>query len=132
MGFLIRPVNRTMAEYVEIRKNHDTDLVIGRWASDYPDADTFVYGVMQTEEGFMGRYCGLREIDQLAERGRAEMDPRIRHSIYRQVEEVIAREALLVTLFHEQVYRFVQPDVEGLSLGFSLPTVAYEKLSVRR
>jgi hypothetical protein len=45
---------------------------------------------------------------------------------------VIAREALLVTLFHEQVYRFVQPDVEGLSLGFSLPTVAYEKLSVRR
>ena len=87
---------------------------------------------MQTEEGFMGRYCGLGEIDQLAERGRAEMDPRIRHSIYRQVEEVIAREALLVTLFHEQVYRFVQPDVEGLSLGFSLPTVAYEKLSVRR
>jgi hypothetical protein len=81
MGFLIRPVNRTMAEYVEIRKAHDTDLVIGRWASDYPDADTFVYGVMQTEEGFMGRYCGLREIDQLAERGRAEMDPRIRHSI---------------------------------------------------
>ena len=132
MGFLIRPLNRTMAEYVEMRKKHDMDLVIGRWASDYPDADTFVYGVMQTAEGFMGHFCGCPEIDQLAERGRAEIDPRIRHSIYRQVEEVIARDALLVTLFHEQVYRFVQPDVEGLSLGFSLPTVAYEKLSVRR
>jgi ABC-type oligopeptide transport system substrate-binding subunit len=132
MGFLIRPLNTTMAEYVEMRKKHDMDLVIGRWASDYPDADTFVYGVMQSEEGFMGQFCGCPEIDQLAERGRAEIDPRIRHSIYRQVEEVIARDALLVTLFHEQVYRFVQPDVEGLSLGFSLPTVAYEKLSVRR
>ena len=80
----------------------------------------------------MGHYCGTAEIDQLADRGRAEIDPRIRHSIYRQVEEAIARDALLVPLFHEQVYRFVQPDVEGLSLGFSLPTVAYDKLSVRR
>ena len=132
MGFLIRPVNTTMAEYVEMRKENKVDLIIGRWASDYPDADTFVYGVMQTGEGFMGHYCGTAEIDQLADRGRAEIDPRIRHSIYRQVEEAIARDALMVPLFHEQVYRFVQPDVEGLSLGFSLPTVAYDKLSVRR
>jgi peptide/nickel transport system substrate-binding protein len=121
-----------MLEYTQMRKTRDVDVVIGRWASDYPDADTFVYGVMQTNEGFMGLFSGTPEIDQLAARGRAEIDPRIRHSIYRQVEEIVARDALLIPLFHEQVYRFVQPDVEGLSLGFSLPTVAYEKLSVRR
>jgi ABC-type transport system substrate-binding protein/serine/threonine protein kinase len=132
MGFSIRPLNKTMAEYVAMRRKHDMDLVIGRWASDYPDADTFVYGVMQTQEGFLGPFSGTPEIDELAERGRAEIDPRLRHSIYRQVEEIIARDALLLPLFHEQVYRFVQPEVEGLSLGFSLPTVAYEKLSVRR
>jgi peptide/nickel transport system substrate-binding protein len=76
--------------------------------------------------------AGTPEIDRLAARGRAEIDPRSRHSIYRQVEEIIARDALLIPLFHEQVYRFVQPDVEGLSLGFSSQTVAYEKLSIRR
>jgi ABC-type transport system substrate-binding protein len=80
----------------------------------------------------VGLFCGTPEIDQLGARGRAEMDPRVRHSIYRQVEEIITRDALLIPLFHEQVYRFIQPDVEGLSLGFSLPTVAYDKLSVRR
>ncbi|HEV8611131.1 MAG TPA: ABC transporter substrate-binding protein [Thermoanaerobaculia bacterium] len=132
MGFELRPINKNMNEYVEMRKTHDIDVVIGRWASDYPDADTFVHGVLQTEEGFMGLFCGTPEIDQLGERGRAEMDPRVRHSIYRQVEEIVARDALLIPLFHEQVYRFIQPDVEGLSLGFSLPTVAYDKLSVRR
>jgi peptide/nickel transport system substrate-binding protein len=132
MGFIIRPINRTMAEYVDMRKKRDVDVVIGRWASDYPDADTFVHGVLHSHEGFMGIFCGTAEIDALGSRGRAETDPRVRHSIYRQVEEIIARDALLIPLFHEQVYRFVQPDVEGLSLGFSLPTVAYEKLSVKR
>ena len=132
MGFIVRPINKTMPEYVEMRKTRDVDVVIGRWASDYPDADTFVHGVLQSQEGFMGLFAGTPEIDALGVRGRAEVDPRVRHSIYRQVEEIIARDALLIPLFHEQVYRFVQPDVEGLSLGFSLPTVAYEKLSVRR
>ena len=132
MGFEIRQMNRSMADYVEMRRKHDIDLLIGRWASDYPDADTFVFGVMHTQEGFLGAMAGTPEIDRLAARGRAEIDPRSRHSIYRQVEEIIARDVLLIPLFHEQVYRFVQPDVEGLSLGFSLPTVAYEKLSIRR
>jgi peptide/nickel transport system substrate-binding protein/oligopeptide transport system substrate-binding protein len=132
MGFILRPINRTMAEYVDMRKKREVDVVIGRWASDYPDADTFIHGVLHSHEGFMGLFCGTPEIDALGSRGRAETDPRVRHSIYRQVEEIIAREALLIPLFHEQVYRFVQPDVEGLSLGFSLPTVAYEKLSVKR
>jgi ABC-type transport system substrate-binding protein/serine/threonine protein kinase len=132
MGFIVRPINKTMPEYVEMRKTRDVDVVIGRWASDYPDADTFVHGVLHSQEGFMGLFAGTPEIDALGARGRAEVDPRVRHSIYRQVEEIIARDALLIPLFHEQVYRFVQPDVEGLSLGFSLPTVAYEKLSVRR
>ena len=132
MGFILRPINRTMAEYVEMRKTRDVDVVIGRWASDYPDADTFVHGVLHSHEGFVGLFSGTPEIDALGARGRAEVDPRVRHSIYRQVEEIVARDALLIPLFHEQVYRFVQPDVEGLSLGFSLPTVAYEKLSVKR
>lgn len=132
MGFLLRPVNKTMAEYVDMRKKREVDVVIGRWASDYPDADTFVHGVLQSHEGFMGLFAGTPEIDSLGARGRAEVDPRVRHSIYRQVEEIIARDALLIPLFHEQVYRFVQPEVDGLSLGFSLPTVAYDKLSIRR
>jgi ABC-type transport system substrate-binding protein/serine/threonine protein kinase len=132
MGFALKPINRTMPEYTEMRRKRNIDVVIGRWASDYPDADTFVHGVMQSQEGFVGLFSGTPEIDQLVERGRAELDPRTRHSIYRQVEDSIARDVLLLPLFHEQVYRFVQPDVEGLSLGFSVPTVAYEKLSIRR
>jgi peptide/nickel transport system substrate-binding protein len=121
-----------MAEYMEARQTEKADLIIGRWGADYPDADTFVHGVLHSQEGFLGRYWGDTGIDPLIERGRSETDPRVRHAIYREVEELIAREALLLPLFHDQVGCFARPEVEGLSMGLTNPTVAFEELSLRR
>jgi len=45
--------------------------------------------------------------------------------------EIVAREALLLPLFHEQAYRFARPAVEGLTVSFASPTVAYENLRIR-
>jgi ABC-type oligopeptide transport system substrate-binding subunit len=132
MGFTIRVVNKTIGEFIDGQRKGDTDLCIGRWIGDYADADTFVYGLLHSHEGPLGRYCGGPEIDELAERGRAEIEPRIRHSIYREVEDILVRDALLLPLFHEQAYRFARPEVEGLSVGFSYPVVAYEDLWVKR
>ncbi len=133
LGFLIRPVNKTMAEFIEMQRAGTGDLQIGRWNADYPDADTFVHTLIHSEAGFLGRYLGRPEIDELAERGRAETDPRVRHSVYRQLEELIAREALLLPLFHDQVYCFARPEVEGLtSVSPGNPVVSYEKLWIRR
>jgi peptide/nickel transport system substrate-binding protein len=132
MGFLIRPINKTMAEYLELNAKGGTDIVVGRWNADYPDADSFVYSVVHSEAGFLGRLAGSPELDRLAEEGRAETDPRLRHTIYRQVEELIARDARLLPLFHDQAYCFARPEVEGLDSVGSAPTVAYENLSIRR
>jgi ABC-type transport system substrate-binding protein len=131
IGFEIRPANTTMAEYLEAQDGR-VDVCVGRWIGDYPDPDTFIYGILRSREGSMGRLCGEAEVDRLAERARAEIDPRARHSLYRQVEERVAREALVLPLFHEQSYRFARPEIEGMQLGFSLPSVAYENLSIRR
>ncbi|HEX7527979.1 MAG TPA: ABC transporter substrate-binding protein, partial [Thermoanaerobaculia bacterium] len=131
MGYSIRVVNKTMAEFVDAQRDAPTDITIGRWIADYPDADTFAQGVLHSREGVNGRYCGMPEIDALTERGRGEIDPKTRESIYREVEEIIAREALLIPLFHEQVYRFARPEVDGLAVGFGQPIVQYENLSIR-
>ena len=132
IGFRVKPINRTMAEYLDLQRVGQGDLNIGRWNADYPDADNFVHTLFQSDAGFLGKYTGNRDLDALAERARAETDPRVRHSLYRQVEELIAREALLLPLFHDQVYCFARPEIEGLhSLG-SNPVVKYEELSVRR
>jgi len=132
IGYILRSAGSTMAEYMEARQTEKADLIIGRWGADYPDADTFVHGVLHSQEGFLGRYWGDTGIDPLIERGRTETDPRVRHTIYREVEELIAREVLLLPLFHDQVGCFARSEVEGLSMGLTNPTVAYENLSLRR
>ena len=124
-------VNKNFAEFLEHQALADVDVAIGRWIADYPDTDTFTWGVMHTKGGAAGAFCGTPELDRLIERGRVEIDPAARHTIYREVDEMISREALLMPLFHEQVYRFVRPEVEGLALSFAAPEVSYEALRIR-
>jgi ABC-type transport system substrate-binding protein len=129
-GVTIRPVNKTMAEFAEARMEALVDMVVTRWIADYPDADTFMY-LLHSQQGYIGRLCGSSEIDALIEKGRAETSPAVRHSLYRQIEEIISREALLLPLFHEQAYRFARPEVEGLSLSYWSTAVDYANLSIR-
>lgn len=126
----VRPVNKTMAEFTEARTGATVDLVVTRWIADYPDADTFVH-LLHSQEGYIGRFCGTPEIDRLIEKGRGETSPAARHSIYRDIEEIIARDVLLLPLFHEQTYRFARPEVEGLSLSYGAPAVDYASLRIR-
>ncbi len=131
LGFKTRVVNRTMAEYLDAMTHGTTDVMVGRWGADYPDADTFIY-ILHSKGGAYGRFTGSPELDRLAERGRAEAAPAVRHSLYREAEEILVRDALLIPLFHEQAYRFARPEVDGLvTVSFTTPTVAYENLQIR-
>jgi ABC-type transport system substrate-binding protein len=131
LGIKTTTVNETMDEFLEAADKASVDLLIGRWVGDYPDADTFVRDVLHTHEGFLGRLCGTAPIDRLVEEGRAESNPAARHALYRQIEESVARDTLLVPLFHEQVYRFARPELEGLSISYWCPVVRYEDLRIR-
>jgi ABC-type transport system substrate-binding protein len=75
--------------------------------------------------------CSSSEIDRLVEAARAETAPAVRHSLYRELEEIVAREARLLPLFFEQSYRIARPELEGLSLSLGFPTVAFEDLRIR-
>jgi ABC-type transport system substrate-binding protein len=130
LGVRIRPANQDMAGLLEAQTRATVDVAVGRWLADYPDAHSFVH-ILHSQEGVSGKLCGSAEIDSLIERGRAESSPTIRHSLYRQIEEIIARDALLLPLFHEQTYRFAGPEVEGLSLSYGATVVDYSSLRRR-
>jgi ABC-type transport system substrate-binding protein len=71
-------------------------------------------------------------MDRLCIRGRTETRPELRHDIYQEAEQLIARHAVLLPLFHEQTYRFARPEVQDFEVGFSIQTVPYEKLWLRK
>jgi serine/threonine protein kinase/ABC-type transport system substrate-binding protein len=106
------------------------DVMLAFWFADYPDADSFAYQTLHCRDGNVGPVCGLPEIDRLAERARSEPDLAARHRIYREVEATIAERRLLLPLYHPQRNVFAAPDVTGLDLRFSIPTISYDRLRI--
>ncbi len=105
------------------------DLVAYRWLADYPDADTFVK-LLHSRDGLFGAMVGLPRIDMLIEKARIETDEALRGEIYAEIEEIIAREALLLPLFHERNYRLGRPELRGLNTRIGFPIVTYESLAI--
>jgi peptide/nickel transport system substrate-binding protein len=130
VGVQIKVVTESIEDYMEAQQKGSVDVIVGRWIADYPDADTFA-GILNTKDGFIGRMCGSPELDRLVESGRTESDPDARHAIYRRIEDTVTGEAMILPLFHEQVYRFSRPELEGMSLSYWMPTVSYDNLGIR-
>jgi ABC-type transport system substrate-binding protein len=126
----VKITNKTMEQWLEAVSEGTVDVVLGRWVGDYPDADTFA-SILRSKEGLLGPICGLTEVDRLISRGRSETSPAVRHAVYRQIEDIIVRDRLMLPLFHEQAYRFARPEVEGLSLTYDALTLDYANLSVK-
>ncbi len=129
LGMTVDARHASIPELIRTVAEGAVDLVALRWIADYPDVNGIVGVLLHSQEGsHLPRLCGSAELDRLIEQGRSENDPALRHPIYRQIEEIIAQQALLIPLFHEQTYRFAQPAVQGLRLGLGIPEVRYEEL----
>ncbi|MCP4658494.1 MAG: hypothetical protein GY856_24035, partial [bacterium] len=128
LGIAVRLTSRTSSELLSTVAGGGVDFIAARWTASYPDSDSFVK--LFHSQGLLGNLFGDDEIDRLFEKGRCETDPALRHVIYREIEQALARDALLIPLFHQQVYRFAGPRIRGLRLRLGFPEVAYEELSV--
>jgi peptide/nickel transport system substrate-binding protein len=130
-GLQLTQLHLSWSELDEVRQSGDVDLILCGWTADYPDADSFAYGLLHSSAGMFGRFCGDPEVDRLIESARNTTDPALRHEIYCEMEEEIARRALLLPLFHPMNTCFANPAIEGLELNFFLPAVSYEKIQFR-
>jgi ABC-type transport system substrate-binding protein/serine/threonine protein kinase len=130
-GFKIKVVE-TKAEYYEPQGIPITDLTFTRWLADYPDADTFLHSLLHSEKGWEGKFCGGPDLDHLIESSRRESDVKNRHILFKQVEEMLQENALVLPLFHEQTFAFSRPEIEGLELSFFSPFIHWEKAWSRR
>lgn len=119
-------------ELYHAQSTGSVDMIINAWVADYPDADSFARGLLHSEDGVLGNMLGSKDLDAIIERGRIETEPSVRHAVYRQMEEYLAREALLLPLFHPRNFRIARPELEGLSItSYTYPSVAYENLWVK-
>lgn len=88
----------------------------GSWLADYPDAENY-FAVFYSKNGSPPNYTRFnnKQYDALYEQALAENDDTKRFAIYRQIEHIILAEAPVVPLYYDEVLRFSQNNVEGLT-----------------
>ena len=105
---------RSLPEFLQAHREGSADVFIGRWNADESDPDSFA-SIFHSRTGFIGRVCSSPDLDMLIERARTESIPSVRHRMYREFEELLDRDGIIVPLFHEQAYRIARPEIEGLT-----------------
>lgn len=131
-GFELDDVELQPGQATVFFREGRADLLAFRWVADYPDTDGFLANLLHGEEGALGKVFGMPELDRAIERARCETDPGLRHVLYREIDEKLVQELLVLPLFHEQIYRFRHPSVRGFRFGQSTPEVHYDELYLRR
>lgn len=88
----------------------------GSWLADYPDAENY-FAVFYSKNGSPPNYTRFnnKQFDALYEQALAENDDTKRFAIYQQMERIILAEAPVVPLYYDEVLRFSQNNVEGLT-----------------
>ena len=92
------------------------DFFRGSWLADYPDAENY-FAVFYSKNGSPPNYTRFnnKQFDDLYEKALAENDDAKRYEIYHQMEQIIIDESPVVPLFYDEVLRFSQKNIEGLT-----------------
>lgn len=88
----------------------------GSWLADYPDAEnyfTVFYGKNEAPPNYT-RYRN-NKYDKLYENCLNENNDTLRYNLYWQMEQMLIDDAPVVPLFYDEVLRFTQKNVEGLT-----------------
>lgn len=88
----------------------------GSWIADYPDAESY-FTVFYSKNSSPPNYTRFNNVqyDMLYERALAENNDSVRYALYHQLEQIIIQEAPVVPLYYDEVLRFTQKRVKGLS-----------------
>jgi len=116
---------RTEARRVLERPGHG-NVFCGNWFADFPDSDNFFYIFFHSDSNAVrGIYYGSPEVDAKIVAARRSNDSEERSRIYRDLDQLVVREAPIVTLFHERLFVLHKPEVRGLRTSLVPPAVRY-------
>lgn len=106
------------AELRELISQGKTTWFRGSWIADYPDCENYLslfYSGNFTPTGPNYTHFSNRQYDKLYLLATKETDRQKRESLYRQMNDILLEEVPFVILYYDEVLRFTQKNVHGLS-----------------
>ena len=88
----------------------------GSWLADYPDAENY-FAVFYGKNGSPPNYTRFNDVrfNKLYEEALAATTEAVRYKLYMQMEQIIIEQAPVVPLYYDEVLRFSQNNIEGLT-----------------
>ncbi|MFA6705601.1 MAG: ABC transporter substrate-binding protein [Bacteroidales bacterium] len=90
----------------------------GSWIADYPDAENYLslfYSPNFCPKGPNYTHFSNKTFDLLYQQAKNETSLEKRTELYKQMDKLIMEEAPIVVLYYDQVLRFAQKNIDGLS-----------------
>ena len=135
IGLNIRLRSLDWPAYLKACESHEPDLYRLGWVADIPDADNFLYILLNSAQiGPPGNYSGYSnpEFDSLVNEARESTDAEHRIELYRKADRLATEDACWIHLMYAKERILFNPDYEGLVLtkqgDFRIPI---EKLRYR-
>lgn len=101
-------------------------LYCANWYADFPDADNFFYIFFHTEAtSIRGLYFHRPDVDAKIIEARRSNDVERRATIYRELNEMVVKEAPLAPLFHERLFVLHKPEIRAVRTSLVPPPVRY-------
>jgi len=98
--------------------NSKLEFFRGSWIADYPDAENYMalfYSKNLSPSGPNYTHFSNGEFDRLYEKSFYIRDTEKRLEFYHQMDCIVMEEAAIVPLYYDEVVRFIQTNIEGLS-----------------
>jgi ABC-type transport system substrate-binding protein len=129
-GTRVKIVNDGGEAFFRVLAEGEADLAVCRWTAEYPDGDAFAHGLFDPDFGLL-RWFGTADLARRIAAARGEGDPLARDLAFREFEEHLEREALLVPIFHEPFARICGAGVDKLRLALFPPGMALDEVELR-
>lgn len=125
------------AELREMMAQGKTMWFRGSWIADYPDAENYLslfYSKNFTPNGPNYTHFSNKEYDRLYVLASKENDIQKREQLYSKMNDIVIEEAPIVVLFYDEVLRFTQKNICGLTpnaMNLLILKTVYKKLEIR-
>jgi oligopeptide transport system substrate-binding protein len=117
LGFNIRIDVNPPATLREMIAQARVPFFRASWIADYPDAENYLslfYSPNFTPAGPNYTHFNSRDYDLLYEKAMTETNDSLRYLYYRQMDQIVIDEAVVVVLYYDHVLRFTQSNIQGL------------------
>ncbi len=119
IGVNVRLKSLDWPAYLKACENHEPDLYRLGWVADIPDADNFLYILLNSAQlGPPGNYSGYSnpEFDHLVNEARISTDPEYRIDLYKKADRLATEDACWILVMYSMQRILFNTEYEGLEL----------------